>query len=143
MKTPVLIYCIFALAVTAAIIKSENAIADSCPVFTAAMVDAAAMAFGLSPGGYSSIAVGDDPSIPMIYCKIVGSPPAFLFNVEVNYSSLNYAIAYGQGANEDDPDYDARLFSVAEQLSPAQMKACRKVILKSFVWKNYCAPALP
>lgn len=47
MKTPLLVCSIFALAVTVAISKPENAIADSCPAFTAAMVDAAAMAYGL------------------------------------------------------------------------------------------------
>ena len=76
----------------------------------------------------------------MIYCNIVGAPTVFTFSAEVNYSDPNFAIVFGKGAQEDTPSYDARLYSGAEELSLAEMRACRVEILKSFVWKNYCAP---
>ena len=145
MKIPVLICSIFALAVTAAIIKSENAIAggpSACPAFTTGMIDAAAMAFGLSPGAGLSVAVEDDPNTPSISCIIVEALPN-IFELEVNSSDPYSAFVRGQHAQEGGDNLNAELFSYGEQLSVGQMHACRAVILRSFVWKNYCAPLLP
>ena len=142
MKTPVLICSIFALAVTAAITKSENAIADSYPAFTAAMVDAAAMAFGLTPFAYSEATAGDDPDAPSIFCTIAPSSGDNKFELDVNDSVPVSAHVHGVH-KEEGGDLNTELFSYVEDLSLSQMRACRKVILKSFVWKNYCAPALP
>ena len=146
MKFPTLLTSLIALIVLVGIIPADNSHAGSkktsCPAFTSSMVDAAAMAFGLFPGGYTSVTAEDDPTIPMIYCNIVGSPTVFTFSAEVNYSDPNFAIAFGKGAQEDTPSYDARLYSGAEDLSIAEMRACRVEILKSFVWKNHCAPFL-
>ena len=142
MKTPVLICSIFALAVTVTITKPENAIADSCPAFTAAMVDAAAMAYGLDSNAHSNTVAGDDPDVPSIFCTIDSSVGLNKFEVEVNYSVSVSAFVSGQHEQEGGP-LNAELSSWAENISLSQMRACRKVILKSFVWKNYCAPALP
>jgi hypothetical protein len=76
MKITVIAYSILALAVSATILKSENANAagtSSCPAFTTEMVDAAGMAFGLDVGEIVSISVGDDPRIPVIFCIIQGT----------------------------------------------------------------------
>ncbi|MGB5179494.1 MAG: hypothetical protein WBP44_12275 [Gammaproteobacteria bacterium] len=145
MKLSAQLYSLIALTISAGIFQADNCYAGNktpCPAFNTGMVDAAAMAFGLSPGAYTSIAVENDPTLPMIYCKIIGAPTSFVFRADVNYSDPNYAEVFGKGSIEDDPDYDTRLYSDALQLSPAQMRACRTEILKSFVWKNYCAPAL-
>ena len=145
MKNQVFICSLLILTVTAVMIKSEDAIAggnSACPAFTTEMVDAAAMAFGLTPDRAVTISVGDDPSVPTIYCNIVGAPSIDRFDLEVN-SSMTYVYG-GHRAEEDPPlDFSAELFSYGEQLSVSQMHACRSAILRSFVWRNYCAPALP
>ena len=147
MKASIVLYSLISLTMSVSIIQADNSFAGgktSCPAFNSGMVDAAAMAFGLYPGGYSSIVVEDDPTIPVIYCNMLGSPsPLIEFRADVNYSEPNYAEVRGEGIVEDDPNYDTFLNSAAGQLSKAQMRACRAEILKSFVWKNYCAPSLP
>jgi len=143
MKTPVLICSIFALAVTAAITKSENAIAGGCPAFTTGMVDAAAMAFGLFPDASSYATAGDDPDAPSIFCTIDPSSAPNKFELDVNSLDPDAAFVRGRHADEGGDELNADLFSYAENLSLSQMHACRAVIRRSFVWKNYCAPALP
>ena len=144
-KSKLVLFCsIFTLAVTAAMFPSDDIKANgasACPAFTSAMVDAAAMAFKLYPGVH--VIAEDDPTIPSIFCQI-DSQGVNGFRVEVNDPELYYAFVMGWGRRESSSnDFDTQLYSEAEQLSWGQMRACRAAILKSFVWKNYCAPELP
>jgi len=144
MKRLMLICSIFALAITVVIIKSENAIAggsSACPVFTPGMVDAAAMAFGLHQG-VEVDEVEDDPNFPFIVCTLSESGAPNKLELDVNYYEPGSAFAHGRHEREGD-DLNADLYSYGEELSVPQMRACRAVILRSFVWKKYCAPALP
>jgi len=143
-KSKLMLVCsIFTLAVTTAMIPSEDIMADAasdCPAFTPAMIDAAAMAFRLWQG--VGVRAEDDPTIPTISCHLTeGGINHFV--LEVNLSGLNSAFVYGEHQAEGDPNFDTELYSYAEDLSLGQMNACRRAVLKSFVWKNYCAPALP
>jgi len=139
-KSKLVLFCsIFTLAVTAAMFPSDDIKADgasACPAFTSAMVDAAAMALKLY-SGIGGITAEDDPTEPFIFCQI--DEGGFNgFRVEVNDSD---AFVWGWGQRESSStDFDTQLYSEAEQLSLGQMRACRAAILKSFVWKNYCAP---
>ena len=141
-KSKLVLFCsIFTLAMTVVMFPSDDIKADSvsaCPAFTSAMVDAAAMALKLYPG--VDVTAEDDPTEPFIFCHLSECPscPNFL-RIEVNYSIPYRAFAFGWGVAEDTPDYDTQLFSGAGELTLGQMNACRKVILKSFVWNNYCA----
>ena len=137
----VLFCSIFTLAVTTTMFPSTNLIANgasACPAFTSAMVDAAAMAFGLSSQRVNFTA-GDDPTTPEIFCHAVSDGGADNFILEVNYSEPNWVVVWGWSAREGEPG-ETELFSEAEQLSSSQMRACRAAILKTFVWNNYCAP---
>jgi hypothetical protein len=145
MKRLALICTLFTMATATYIIESDRVMAgghSNCPAFTAEMVDAAAMAFGLFPGVGASITVGDDPGVPAIFCNIVGSPSTNGFRLEVNSSEPYQAVVSGWHQSEGET-LNAELFSLVEQLSLSQMHACRAAILKSFVWNKYCAPALP
>jgi hypothetical protein len=104
------------------------------------MVDAAAMAYGLYPG--DRVVAEDDPTFPVIYCHIDEETglPFNSFSVDVNSSELYAAFVIGKRLVETEPHVDTQLSSFAEQLSLGQMRACRAAILRSFVWKNYCAP---
>jgi len=139
----VFVCSLFIMAVTAVMFPSEYMMADddsACPAFTPAMVDAGAMALKLYQG--VNVTAEDDPTTPSIFCHIEEGG-INIFKVEVNYSDPSYAFVLGRGAVEDDPNYDTQLSSDAEQLSLGQMHACRAALRRSFVWKNYCAPALP
>jgi len=79
-KSKLVLFCsTFTLAVTAAMFPFDDIKADgasACPAFTSAMVDAAAMAFGLFPGAV--VTAGDDPTIPgPDECMPEGDPQEF------------------------------------------------------------------
>jgi hypothetical protein len=143
-KAKFLFVCsLFIMAGTAVMFPSDYMMADddsACPAFTPAMVDAGAMALKLYRG--VNVTAEDDPTIPSIFCHIEEGV-INTFSVEVNYSEPYSAFVWGSGRAEDDPDFDTQLYSDAEQLSLGQMHACRAALRRSFVWKNYCAPALP
>jgi hypothetical protein len=123
--------------------STEDAFAGdgtACPVFTSEMIDAAAMAFGLSPG--IAVQAAEDPTIPYVVCEMSYLPAGNSFVLSVNEADSHVAYVFGEHAVEDDRDYDTNLFSYSDELTPAEVRACRAVVLRSFVWKNFCAPAL-
>lgn len=141
MKKVVLINSLFTLVMIAALFGPRVAMAADCPAFTTEMVDAAAMAFSLYPG-IDVDTVEDNPSVPSISCILREEGAGARFVVDVNSSGDGDVHVQGIGRMEDTPDYDTHLFSGADELSLTEISACRKLVLKSFVWKNYCAPAL-
>lgn len=116
----------------------------NCPGFTTEMVDAAAMAFGLPPGTMGE--ARDDVSAPSIYCRFQRPPSAGggVFVVDVNDANPNEAFVLGQNRTEDEPtiNFRTQLRSFAEDLTAGEGHGCRAAVLQSFVWNNYCAPAL-
>lgn len=116
--------------------------AADCPAFNTGMVDAAAMAFGLS-SFVTTVSVSDDSATPSLSCRLEYAPSGNYFEVDVNASQPDEAHVIGQHMEEADAPHSAQLFSFRENLSSAEKSACRKDVLKSFVWTNYCAPALP
>ena len=85
----------FTLAVTAVMFPSEDIMGDgasACPAFTSAMVDAAAMAFGLFPDAV--VTAGDDPTIPSIFCYLDSGDGSDEFILEVNISVPYEAMAW-------------------------------------------------
>jgi len=115
-----------------------------CPAFTTEMVDAAAMAFGLSSDAMVSSVI-NDPSTPSIGCHLSSVPVgSFVLAVNTQFFTHEASVVGLNGQEEGHPvPFDAFLFSFAEGLTLSQEHACRTVVLNSFVWKNYCAPALP
>ena len=142
METRVISNALLAAAFAFVFAGPGTAMAGECPAFTVSMVDAAAMAFGLYRGEVTSIDVDDDPKLPGILCEMEGSIAPNRFRIDVNWNYPDSAWVSGQHAMEDSRDYDTNLYSIADNLSPQELKACRDEILKSFVWVNYCAPAL-
>ena len=116
----------------------------NCPAFTTEMVDAAAMAFGLPPGTMGE--ARDDVRAPSIYCRFERPPSAGggLFVVDVNDGSADEAFVRGENRTEDEPtiNFRTQLRSFAEGLTTGEGHGCRAVVLRSFVWNNYCASAL-
>ena len=144
-KSKLVLFCsIFTLAMTVVMFPSDDIKADgvsACPAFTSAMVDAAALASHLwSPRAF--VNAEDDPTTPSIFCHIAECESCGNdFIVEVNFLNPGQASVSAVGAAEGGTyPYDTQLLIGSEQLSLGQIQACRKVILKSFVWNNYCAP---
>jgi hypothetical protein len=115
-----------------------------CPAFTTEMVDAAAMAFRLPPGTMGE--ARDDVRGPSIYCRFERPPSAGggVFVVDVNDTNAQEAFVLGQNRTEDEPtiNFRTQLASFADGLSTGQGHGCRAAVLQSFVWNQYCVPAM-
>jgi hypothetical protein len=116
---------------------------SSCPVFTAAMVDAAAMVVPLA----DDVAIVtptpvDDPSAPRIECRITSrSGSSFVvFVQDFSERALVFGSKFSDTLGATITELEA---SVDEGLTKAELHACRAQVLQSFVWNQYCAPAMP
>lgn len=109
-----------------------------CPVFNAAMVDAAALVVNLGV----NVMVGrvlDDPSTGTIECRISQTFGSGIFAVEVNDDEV-----FVSGSSRVGSTIQTRLSSSDRGgLSLRERHACRAQVLRSFVWQQYCAPELP
>lgn len=109
-----------------------------CPVFNAAMVDAAAMVVNLSRNVTVSSLI-DDPSTGTIECDIQAIFGSSSFSVEVNDDEV-----FVSGSSRVGSTIQTRLSSSDRGgLSLRERHACRAQVLRSFVWQQYCAPELP
>lgn len=109
-----------------------------CPVFNAAMVDAAALVVNLG----RNVTVGrvlDEPSTGTIECRIFQTFGSSTFQVEVNDEEVfvtGRSIVGGSiQTNLSSSDRGGRSLRVRH--------ACRAQVLRSFVWREFCAPELP
>ena len=118
---------------------------STCPVFNSAMVDAAAVHVPLRT---ITFAGSDDvPSTGALFCDLVASfgVSDFRFSIEVEDddgpSSAGLSVSRTENGqteiivNQRGPS--------GRRLSVAEAHACRAQVLKSLVWNQYCAPALP
>ena len=109
----------------------------SCPAFTAGMIDAAALTMRINNSLFVDTAL-DDSNTPEIVCHIGGESDATL-SVEVNSGSSHEPRVTGFLI---DTEGRTTLEASASGLSVHQETACRKEVLRSFIWKQYCASAL-
>ncbi len=109
----------------------------NCPAFNAAMVDAAALAARLPPLPPPLFGIQDDPQLPRIQCLFNTQNGGF--GVEVNVIP-DRASAFGENVTGADV---TTVSSVSDDLSKAQLHACRSQVLQSLVWNQHCAPNLP
>ena len=110
----------------------------SCSVFTASMVDAAALASGLSNVDPPTIIV-DDPMLPHLECFFTTSQGFFQVIVE-NAPGAGQIVL--QGESNVFGDSDTRLLVGQFDQSRPEFYACRSQVLQTLVWNTYCAPHL-
>ncbi len=111
--------------------------AVDCPAFTAEMADAALLSMNIN-GNSVTANVGlvfDDRSASEIFCTISDVPFTRVFQV--------FADPIGAGVGVGIPSSSFVGHHVLSPLTDQEFRACRSEVLKSFAWKQYCAPALP
>jgi hypothetical protein len=114
------------------------AVAASCPAFTAGMVDAAMMATDYSqPEPVTGIAL-DSPSEPRLFCEFLNNEPGYF----LIFVGDGEATVEGNSPSLDRPEFATVMRTRVLNLSRAEQIACRKEVLKSFVWNQYCKPLM-
>ncbi len=124
----------------------------SCPAFTAAMIDAAAL---VSRVGWTTFVppeaptdLLDDPVGPAIKCRIeTVTVPGYglgTFEVEVWTDPFAGAKVTGEwihdSAENDSVVTFVGSFAGKRDTTSRTMLACRSQVLQSFAWNQYCAP---
>lgn len=112
--------------------------ADSaCPVFTSAMIDATAMVAGLLDV-QEPVAIRDESKPTDLFCVFFTNSGDGAFLISVGLGEARVFGATDEATYRDDE-------SIAESnsLTPQQEQDCRKQVLQSFVWNQFCAPFLP
>ena len=109
--------------------------APTCIAFNAGMVDAAATAADMV--FVENIDASDDPALPSIRCQIDTADGSF--GVQVNSPPAMSAAVFGSNTTSGDETF---VRAGAEDLTPAQLHACRAVVLQTFVWNRHCAAGL-
>ena len=108
------------------------AVAAGCPAFNGGMIDAAMMATYYSQPEPVIGVAEDSKTESYIYCEWVNDDEGeFLVSVGDGEAEL-----YGRSFSTD---VRTRVFN----LSAADLKACRKEVLDSFVWQQHCAALMP
>ncbi len=122
----------------------DDEIQPACPVFTAAMVDAAAMVVDLKDDPSISVFSFDEPSTAFLNCTITRSISGSdfkRFSVDVNDDEEGDVQV--SGSTIIGGVFNRVFASSARRLSVAELHACRAQVLQSLVWNQYCAPELP
>ena len=122
----------------------DDEVLPACPVFTAAMVDAAAMVVDLKDDPSISVFAFDEPSTAFLNCSIarsLGETDFKRFSVDVNDDEEGDVQV--SGSTIIGGVFNRVLASSARRLSVAELHACRAQVLQSLVWNQYCAPELP
>jgi hypothetical protein len=117
-----------------------NAVAaGNCPAFNSGMVDAAMMATDYSQPEPVIGVAEDSSSESSIYCQWENG----------NEGEFLVAVGDGEALLEGGSSYPARNQGYATfmrtrvfNLSPVEQNACRKEVLKSFVWNQHCKPLM-
>lgn len=115
-----------------------------CPVFTAAMVDAAAMVVELADDPSIFVSAFDEPSTAFLNCSItrlIGETVSKRFSVDVNDDEEGDVQV--SASSRIGGVFNRILGSSARRLSVAELHACRAQVLQSLVWNQYCAQELP
>ncbi len=111
--------------------------AVDCPAFTSEMVDAALLSMNID-GDSVTTNIGlvfDDRAVPEIFCTFTDIPLTRVFVV--------FADALGAGVGVGLPSVNFVQHVVLSPLTDQEVRACRSEVLRSFTWKQYCAPVLP
>ena len=135
-------YGALALALLPQVLISGSAVAAGpgrCPVFNAAMVDAAALVsvlYLVDPPA----SISDDPSIPALICRFDTMNGDFHVNVNLSPSP---AEAFVEASNSLNTDHETIVFATEDGLTDGELHACRAQVIQTLVWNQHCAPFLP
>jgi hypothetical protein len=118
-----------------------NAGGGGCPAFNAGMVDSAFLATEFNQEEPVEGYAVDHPDLPFLFCEFVNDDGGY-YVVFVGYNDKeppgNKVHLYARSPSIRDTLLRTYLYHLSEE----EMRACRKQVVSSFVWKQYCMPLM-
>ena len=118
-------------------LQAQVGFGGSCPAFNSTQVDATMMAINISQIDPLGIVTVDFPSDPFLECVITTDENNDFLVAVGDRGEGNEVLLLGELGG------GAILRTRVQGLTTAELHACRAQVLGTFVWNQYCAPALP